>query len=292
MSVWEAILLGVVQGLTEFLPISSTAHLLVARSLLGHAHIDDAFTVVIQLGTLVAVYVYFRADVARLARGFFHDLQSMRICASRDGRMAWLIIAGTIPAVVVGFTLKDWLKQNFYALYPIAIVSIVFAILMLSAELWAARRVRRGTAPRCEESVGWFDAIWIGLWQACALMPGGSRSGTTITGGLFAGLSRSASARFSFLLSLPVILGAGLKECYDEFKKLKHPVDGQPASLFASGDEITALIVGTAVSAVVGYLSIAFLLRFLQRNSTAVFIVYRLLMGAAILALLATGVLN
>jgi undecaprenyl-diphosphatase len=292
MSVWEAILLGVVQGLTEFLPISSTAHLLVARKLLGHAHPEDAFTVVIQLGTLVAVFAYFRADVARLARGFLGDLKARKIGATQDGRMAWLILLGTVPAVAVGFTLKTWLKETFFALYPVAVVSIVFALLMLASEVWAARRARRGLAPRDESSVGWLDALWVGLWQAFALMPGGSRSGTTITGGLFAGLSRSAAARFSFLLSLPVILGAGLKELYDEYKKLKSPVEGQPASLFASGDEVAALVVGTAVSAVVGYLAIAFLLRFLQRYSTAVFVAYRLLMGAGILALLAAGIVG
>jgi undecaprenyl-diphosphatase len=292
MSVWEAALLGVVQGLTEFLPISSTAHLLVARKLLGHPHPEDAFTVVIQLGTLVAVFAYFRADVARLARGLFRDLRTRTIGATPDGRMAWLIILGTIPAVLVGFTLKDWLKRTFFALYPIAVVSIVFALLMLASEWWAARRVRRGLTPRGEASVGWLDALWVGVWQAFALMPGGSRSGTTITGGLFAGLSRTAAARFSFLLSLPVILGAGLKELYDEYKKLKEPKPDEPASLFASGDEVAALVVGTAVSAVVGYLAIALLLRFLQRYSTAVFIAYRLLMGAAILALLAAGVVK
>jgi undecaprenyl-diphosphatase len=280
----------VVQGLTEFLPISSTAHLLVTRKLLGHAHPEDAFTVVIQLGTLVAVFAYFRADVVRLARGFLGDLSARKVGATPDGRMAWLIALGTVPAVAVGFTLKDWLKATFFALYPVAVVSIVFALLMLASEVWAARRARRGLSPRDESSVGWPDALWVGLWQAFALMPGGSRSGTTITGGLFAGLSRSAAARFSFLLSLPVILGAGLKELYDEYKKLKSPAADQPASLFASGDEVAALAVGTAVSAVVGYLAIAFLLRFLQRYSTAVFVAYRLLMGAAILAVLAAGV--
>ncbi|HVL11495.1 MAG TPA: undecaprenyl-diphosphatase UppP [Gemmata sp.] len=292
MSVWEAALLGVVQGLTEFLPISSTAHLLVTRKLLGHPRIDDAFTVVIQLGTLAAVFAYFRADVARLARGLLLDLRRRTVGATPDGRTAWLIVLGTVPAVAVGFTLKKWLKETFFHLYPIAVVSVVFALLMLGSEWWAARRARRGRAPRGESEVGWLDALWVGVWQAFALMPGGSRSGTTITGGLFAGLSRPAAARFSFLLSLPVILGAGLKELYDEYKKLGSPVGGEPPSLFASGDEVAALLVGTAVSAAVGYFAIAFLLRFLQRNTTAVFIAYRLLLGGTIFALLAAGVVN
>jgi undecaprenyl-diphosphatase len=292
MPIWEAVMLGIVQGLTEFLPISSTAHLLVVRTLLGHAHPEDAFTVVIQLGTLVAVFAYFRGDVARLARGFVLDLRKRRIGATEDGRIAWLIVLGTIPAVVVGFLFKKELKESFFNLRAVAVVSIVFALLMLAAEVWAQRRSRRGLAARSESDVGWIDALWVGLWQACALMPGGSRSGTTITGGLFAGFARSAAARFSFLLSLPVILGAGLNELYDEYKKLASPQPGEPLSLFASGDQVAALIAGTVVSAIVGYLSIAFLLRFLQRNTTAVFIAYRLLMGAIILALLATAVVK
>ena len=131
----------------------------------------------------------FHADVVRLAKGFLGDLKARKVGATPDGRMAWLIILGTIPAVVAGFTLKKWLKATFFALYPVAVVSIVFALLMLASEVWAARRARRGLSPRDETSVGWLDALWVGLWQALALMPGGSRSGTTITGGLFAGLS-------------------------------------------------------------------------------------------------------
>ena len=197
-----------------------------------------------------------------------------------------------MPAVAVGFFLKDWLKSTFFNLHSVAVVSIVFALLMLAAEWWALRRARRGQSPREEGDIGWRDALWVGIWQACALMPGGSRSGTTITGGLFAGFTRTAAARFSFLLSLPVILGAGLKELADEYKKLGSPIEGEPASLFASGDQVAALIAGTLVSAVVGYLSIAFLLRFLQKYSTAVFVGYRLIMGMTILALLAAAVLK
>jgi undecaprenyl-diphosphatase len=292
MPIWEAIVLGVVQGLTEFLPISSTAHLLFVRALLGHAHPEDAFTVVIQLGTLVAVFAYFRADVARLLAGLAADLRARKLASTLDARLGWLIVLGTVPAVVVGFLFKKQLKENFFNLQSIAVVSIVFALLMLAAEWWWHRRLRRGLAPREESAIGWLDALWVGLWQACALMPGGSRSGTTISGGLFAGFARTAAARFSFLLSLPVMLGAGLKELYDEYKALRSPVQGEPVSLFASGDQIIALVVGTVVSAVVGYFSIAFLLNFLKRYSMAVFVGYRLVMGAIILALLATAMLK
>jgi undecaprenyl-diphosphatase len=291
MSVGEAVLLGIIQGLTEFLPISSTAHLLVARKLMGHAHPEDAFTVVIQLGTLVAVFLYFRAEIGRMLKGLWADIRAMKLASTPGSRLGWYIVLGTIPGVLAGYLFHDWLKENCYTLFSIACASIAFGLLMLAAEVWAHRRANRGLPTREEENIGWFDAIWVGIWQACALVPGGSRSGTTITGGLFAGLSRAAAARFSFLLSLPIILGAGLKELYGEYKMLKHPEEGKPPSLFASGDEVTALVVGTVVSAVVGYFAIAFLISFLKRYSMGVFVGYRLLLGATILALLAAGVL-
>jgi undecaprenyl-diphosphatase len=290
MPIWEAVLLGVIQGLTEFLPISSTAHLLVARELLGHKHPEDAFTVVIQLGTLVAVFVYFRATVAHMLKGLWADIRARKLASTPDSRLGWFIVLGTVPAVVVGVLFKKQLKEYFFTPQSIAVVAIVFALFMAAAEWWAHRRVKRGLAPREETAITWLDALWVGLWQACALMPGGSRSGTTITGGLFAGLARPAAARFSFLLSLPVMLGAGLKELYDEYKQFRAPKEGEPPSLFASGDDVAALVVGTLVAFVVGYFAIAFLLNFLKRYSMAVFVVYRILLGIAILALIARGV--
>lgn len=289
MSLWEAILLGVVQGLTEFLPISSTAHLLAVRAMLGHPHPEDAFTVVIQLGTLVAVFAYFRADVARLLRGLAADVRALRFGSNPDGREAWLILLGTIPAVVVGALFNKQLKHYCFNLPAVAVVATVFALLLAASDWWAQRRAR-DRPPRVEGAIGWLDALWVGLWQACALMPGASRSGTTITGGLFAGLSRTAAARFSFLLSLPVILAAGLKELYDEYRKLQSP-DG-PRSLFAAGDEVTALVVGTLVSAVVGYLAIGWLLGYLKGHTTTLFVVYRLILGAVLLGLIAAGVIR
>lgn len=289
MPIWDAVLLGVVQGLTEFLPVSSTAHLLVAERLLGWSDErmrDDPFTVVVQLGTLVAVLAYFRADLGRVARGVLLDLRSRRLGATADGRLGWLILVGTVPAAVVGFLFKRQLKEQFFNVTSVAVVATVFALLLAAAEWWARRR-ERARPPRGEAEVGWFDAVWVGVWQAFALMPGGSRSGTTLTGGLFIGLGRAAAARFSFLLSVPIILGAGLKDLYDEGKKYRHP-DG-PHGLFASGDQVAALAVGTLTAAVVGYLAIAWLLHFLKRYSTAVFVLYRLLLGAVILLAVRTG---
>jgi len=283
MSLWEAALLGVVQGLTEFLPISSTAHLLVVQKLLHPDQDvkDNPFTVIVQLGTLVAVLIYFWKDIYTLTRAVVTETLAKRFAASPESRMAWLIVLGTVPVVIVGGLFHSWLKATFYNVPAMAWVAIVFALLMAAAEVWAHFRRK----PKVEEvGIRWPHAVWIGLWQALALMPGASRSGTTISGGLFAGISRPAAARFSFLLSLPAVFAAGVKELYDAAKK--------PDGLFSSSDDLLALGVGLVVSAVVGYASIAVLLRFLKRYSMTVFIVYRLLLGVGLLVLLWQGVLS
>jgi undecaprenyl-diphosphatase len=276
MSLWEAVVLGVIQGLTEFLPISSTAHLLVARQLMGHPNPRDAFTTAIQLGTLVAVFAYFRADLVRIARAVAADLRAWRFGASPDGRLFWMMVVATVPVVICGLLFKPFIKGTLYDAPVIAGAAVFFSLLLFAAEVRAKRQ-----AGREEEQATWRDAILVGLFQALALIPGASRSGVTITAGLFAGLSRPAAARFSFLLSLPAILWAGLKEMYDD----RH-------ELFASGGEITNLVVGAAVAAVVGYLSIAWLIGFLKRYSTYGFIVYRLALAAVIMALWAVRVIS
>ena len=281
MSLWEAVLLGVVQGLTEFLPISSTAHLLVVRRLLGHEKPEDAFTTAIQLGTLVAVFVYFRADVARLLRALVADIKARRLGTTPDARLGWKIVAGTVPVVVVGGLFKRPIKEHLYNTPFIAVAAVVFALLLLAAEMWSKRRANHGLPGRPEEEITWAAALFIGCFQALALIPGASRSGVTITAGLFAGLSRPAAARFSFLLSLPSILGAGLKEMYDD----RH-------ELFASGDNVLNLVVGAAVAGLVGYASIAWLLGYLKRHPTYVFVVYRLFLAAVLLALLSANVIR
>ncbi|HKB05246.1 MAG TPA: undecaprenyl-diphosphatase UppP [Gemmataceae bacterium] len=278
MSLWEAVVLGVIQGLTEFLPISSTAHLLVARRLMGHHHPEDAFTTAIQLGTLVAVFVYFRADVVRLLRALLSDLKALRPGTTPDARLGWKIVAGTVPVVVCGVAFKHFIKGTLYKPSVMAAAAIGFGLLLLAAEMWSKRRANHALPGRPEEDITWRDALLIGCFQALALIPGASRSGVTITAGLFAGLSRPAAARFSFLLSLPGILGAGLKDAYDDRDKLFH-----------TGADVVNLLVGGAVAAVVGYWSIAWLLGYLKRHPTYVFVVYRLFLAAAILAMLAAG---
>lgn len=293
MELWQAVVLGVIQGLTEFLPISSTAHLLAARQAMGHPHPEDAFTTVVQLGTLVAVFVYFRADIAHMLRALWGDWRVKRFGSSLDSRLAWLIVLGTIPVVVIGLAFKRRIKDTFYDLPTMGVVAILFALLMLAAEVW--HRIRKQDYHRsdvAEERIDWKIALWIGLWQTLALMPGASRSGTTLTAALFAGMNRSAGARFSFLLSLPSILGAGLKDLYDEYKLLKDPTREERPSLFASPDELTALAVGTAVSAVVGYFAIAWLLNYLRKSGTGVFAAYRLLVGGLVVGLFLAGKLK
>jgi len=283
MSLWEAALLGVVQGLTEFLPVSSTAHLLVACELLGHANPGDAFTTVVQLGTLVAVFAYFRADILAILKALAHDVTTLRFGSRPESRLAWLIALGSIPVVVAGFTLKKWLKANFYDLGAMGVVAIVFALLMAAVEVWVRVRRDRNLPETGERDITVAQALWVGLWQSLALMPGASRSGTTVTGALFAGLSRQAAARFSFLLSLPSVLGAGLKELSDEYKLLKNPDPADHVSLFASSDDLVSLAVGTVVSAVVGYFAVAWLMHFLKRYSLGVFVAYRLVFGVVLL---------
>lgn len=279
MPLEEAILLGVIQGLTEFLPISSTAHLVVARKWLGHENPNDAFTTVIQLGTLLAVLIYFATDIARMTSAVLRDFGSRKFGSSAESRLAWLIVLGTIPVVLVGLAFKKWIKEQFYDIPTMGVIAILFALLMLASEVWTTiRKVDQGKTDLGEQDITYREALWIGLWQCLSLMPGASRSGTTITAGLFAGLSRPAAARFSFLLSLPAILGAGVKELYDERKEL-----------LSSSDQAVPLIVATVVSAVVGYLSIAFLLGFLKRYSMKLFVVYRLLLGGLILGLVWLG---
>jgi undecaprenyl-diphosphatase len=281
MSLWEAVLLGVIQGLTEFLPISSTAHLLVARQLLGHENPRDAFTTAIQLGTLVAVFVYFRADLARMARAVAADLRVRRLGTTQDARLFWMMVVATIPVVVCGFAFKDFIKGTLYNTPVIGCAAIVFSLLLVVAEIVARRRARHGDSGRDEDRATWSDAILVGLFQTLALIPGASRSGVTITAGLFAGMSRPAAARFSFLLSLPSILGAGL---YDTYK--------DRSEIFRTGADVLNLVVGAIVAGVVGYWSIGWLIGFLKRYSTFGFVVYRLALGGTILLLWRMAILR
>ena len=287
MSLIQAIVLGLIQGLTEFLPISSSAHLVIVPWLLGWESPGLAFDAALHLGTLAAVLVYFRADLARMA------LALPRVAADPigvlrgprpgrrddpDARLALLIAIGTIPAGVAGLLVEDTVEGLYHgdgrtsngAIVAIALALMALALLLLAAEK-AARHVRG------VQSIRLPDAIAVGLAQALALVPGVSRSGATITAGLFRGLHRADAARFSFLLGVPVVVAAGLKGLLDSLQ-----------AGFAPG-ELPVFLLGIAVSGLSGFAAIAGLLRYLQRASTMVFVAYRLGLGVVLLLLIATG---
>ena len=290
MTILQAIILGIVQGLTEFMPISSTAHLVFAARLIGlYNGVDSALKAeqttatiaVIQLGTLLAVLIYFARDIVNITRAFVRDhialLSGKRrvngsLQLSPEAWLGWLVIIGSIPVAVVGLLFKHQIEGTFTKnLWLIATMMIVVAVLLAMAEAVGKRE-------RSMEQLGISDALAVGFAQVLALVPGSSRSGSTIMGGLFAGLTRETAARFSFLLSIPAIAASGVLELKEAMHKL-------PGSYLP-------LIVATIVSGVVGYASIWFLLRFLRTHSTGVFIVYRLVAGSVILFALIGGYLS
>jgi len=290
MTILQAIVLGIVQGLTEFIPVSSTAHLVFAARLVNlyggvdktlQAEQTTATIAVIQLGTLLAVLIYFARDIINILRAFTADHLALlrgrttpgEPKLSRDAWLGWLVIIGSLPVGIVGLYLKKLIEGPFTKnLWVIATMMIVVGVLLTIAELV-------GKKNRDMNQLGIGDALAVGSAQVLALIPGSSRSGSTIMGGLFAGLNRETAARFSFLLSIPAIAASGLLE-------LKEAVEKLPAGSYGS------LAVATVVSGVVGYASIWFLLRYLRTHSTGVFIVYRVIVGGLILAALSFGYIS
>jgi undecaprenyl-diphosphatase len=294
MTLLQAIILGIVQGLTEFIPVSSTAHLVFASRAVGlyegidatlRAQQTTATIAVLQLGTLLAVLIYFAGDILKITRAFVVDhlglLTGRRALPgagtsgrlSHDAWLGWLVIIGSIPVAVVGLLFKKQIEGTFTKnLWVIATMMIVIAVFLALAELV-------GQQKRSMEQLGVFDAIVVGFAQCLALIPGSSRSGSTIMAGLFAGEVRETAARFSFLLSIPAVAASGLLELKEALHKL-------PPGSYGP------LLVGTLASAVVGYASIWFLLRYLRTHSTGVFIGYRLIVGSLILLGLLSGHLS
>lgn len=289
MNLLQAIILGIVQGLTEFIPISSTAHLVFASRLTnlyeGNPEQLTATIAVIQLGTLAAVFVYFASDIFNISIAFLRDHWALLtrnrrlnfpgtrgvrpMWLSEESWLGWLIIIGSIPIGTVGLLFKKQIEGSATKnLWFIAIMLIAVAVLLAIAELVGRQRKEL-------REFGLIDAIVVGFAQVLALMPGASRSGSTIMGGLFAGQKREAAARFSFLLMIPAVTASGLLELKEAIQKN-----------LLSSDDFVALGVGTVVAGIVGYLSIWFLLAFLRKNSTAIFIIYRIILGITILVLL------
>ncbi len=278
MSLFEALVLGIVQGLTEFLPISSSAHLRIVPALLGWEDPGAAFTAVIQIGTLVAVLAYFRRDILRIGHAWFHGLRRRKPFQDIDARMGWMMIVGTMPIVVCGLLFKDAIETTLRSLYIVSAALIGLAIVLAIAEIYMKARRRARKPQKSLAEITWPDAIAIGLAQAMALVPGSSRSGVTITAGLFAGLSRDTAARFSFLLSLPSVLAAGVYQLYSERQ-----------ALLGSQQDVAAITVATLAALVSGYASIAFLLYYLKTHTTYLFVVYRIVLGVLILYWLSAG---
>lgn len=293
MNLLQAIILGIVQGLTEFIPISSTAHLVFASRWTniydGNAEQITATMAVIQLGTLAAVFVYFASDIWGITTAFVRDhwalVRGSRVSGppsiaggrpswlSSESWLGWLIIIGSIPIGTVGLIFKDFIEgEGTKNLWIIATMLILIALLLAVAE-------KVGSQKKDITQLGIFDALAVGFAQVLALMPGVSRSGSTIMGGLFAGQKRETAARFSFLMSIPAIGASGLLE-------LREAVHILPQESFLP------LLAGTIAAGIVGYLSIWFLISFLKKNTTFIFIVYRLVLGAVILVLLWQGILS
>jgi undecaprenyl-diphosphatase len=287
MTLLQAILLGIIQGLTEFIPISSTAHLVLASRAMNLVLTPEQLTAsiaVIQLGTLVAVVVYFARDIWEISRAFVqdhfvllskgrHDDFNRTIPGARmsqEAWLGWLVIVGSVPVGIIGLLFKKQIEGAFTKnLWVIATMMVVIAILLGLAELVGTKRRRM-------HELSLLDALAVGFAQCLALIPGSSRSGSTIMAGLFVGEARETAARFSFLLSIPAITASGLLELREAVHKLPQ------------GSLIT-LLMGTIISGIVGYWSIWFLLRYLRTHTTGIFIAYRLIVGVAILIMLMNG---
>src|SRR3954468_21680515 len=275
MDALQAIVLGIVQGLTEFLPVSSTAHLRIVPAFLGWEDPGAAFTAVTQLGTMAAVLLYFREDLWRIATTWVRSLRRPELRSQVDARMGWYIGLGTIPIAIFGLIFSDQIEEGARKLYLIGTTLIVLGLLLLVAE-----KVARHDRPL--ERIGRRDAIVIGFAQALALVPGVSRSGATLTAGLFLGFDRTSAARYSFLLSVPAVVLSGLFE-------LRHAgTAGGPARGPGGGGgpaPVGGRVVATVLAFVVGYASIAFLLRYLVAHSVVVFVAYRVVLGSVVLVL-------
>jgi undecaprenyl-diphosphatase len=274
MGWFEAVVLGIVQGLTEFLPISSSAHLRVVGEAFGWDDPGAAFTAITQIGTEAAVLLYFRKDIWRIIVAWLGSLAGRRK-GDPDARMGWLIIVGSIPIVVLGLLFQDRIETTLRDLRIVAIALVAFSLILYWADRVGAKRRELG-----DLTLG--HGIAFGLAQAAALVPGVSRSGGTITMGLFLGYSRAAAARYSFLLAVPAVLGSGFFQAYEAFT----------GDVAGAGVAWGPTILATVIAFGVGLTVIAWLLRYLDRGSFTPFVVYRVVLGLLVLALVGTGVLD
>lgn len=274
LSLIEAIVLGIIQGLTEFLPISSSGHLRIFPAFWGGEDPGAQFTAVVQLGTMAAELIYFRKDLWNIGSKWLLSLRRPELRSELHARMGWYLIFATIPIAVLGLFLEDSIEDTFRSLELIGGTLIVFGLILLFAD-------RVGKRERPIEQLTRRDGIIMGLAQTLALVPGVSRSGATITAGLLLGLDRAAAARYSFLLSIPAVVLSGLYQLYDY-------VTGEVSAGVGTG----ALILATVLAFVSGYAAIAFFLRYLVTHTFTAFVGYRVVLGAVVIALAASGVIH
>ena len=273
-AVFEAIILGIIQGLTEFIPISSSAHLRLAGEVFPNAIDPGAmFTAITQIGTELAVLIYYRKDIARIISAWFVSL-SNKNARNQDSKMGWLIIVGSVPIVVIGYLAQDLITTELRSLWIIATMMVVFGLVLGAADRFGGK-----TKELSELNVK--HGILYGLAQSLALIPGVSRSGATIAMGRYLGYSREAALRYSFLLALPAVFGSG-------FYQLQRALSENQVAVYSLSETLVATVIAFAV----GYLVIAWLLKFVTTKSFAPFIIYRVALGSAVLVLLATGVLQ
>jgi len=273
MTIWDAIILGIVEGLTEFLPVSSTGHLTIASKMLGQ-QIDDpsitAFTAVIQFGAIAAVVLFMWKDISRYAVAWFKGIRHPEYRGEFDHRMGWFVIVGSLPICIVGYLGRDIISGPLRSMWWVAASLIGWSFVMIGAE-------RLGTKSRPLTRITLIDAIVMGIVQCLALIPGVSRSGATISAGLFCGLDRVAATKMAFLLGIPALVGAAVFE-------LPHALEGDVG--------LVPVLVGTVVSFVVAYASVAWLLKFVAKHTIEVFAYYRILVGIVIIILLATSTIT
>ena len=275
MNFLEAIILGIVQGLTEFLPVSSSAHVQIASELMRVPGLSDensattAFIATIQLGTEAAVLIYFAKDIARLLKAWFKGLFNSAARENADYKMAWLVIFASIPVGLIGYLLREFIQETVRTLWVVAFTMIIFAIILFLADHYGKRQKEI-------KDMTFNTALGFGLGQALAVIPGVSRSGASISFGLFAGFNRAAAARFSFLIGIPAVLASGLIEFSDSYQQLDEAA-------------LSGTIVATITSFVVGYLVIAGLLKYLNKGSFMPFVIWRLVVGVALLIMLSNG---
>ena len=274
MSWAQTIVLSIVQGLTEFLPVSSSGHLNIVSRLCWGADAGASFTAVIQLGTELAVLVFFAKDIVRIIKAWFIGLFHKDRRDNLDYKMGWYVIVGTIQIGLIGFLAKDAIRDNLRSLWVTASVLVVFSFVFMAAEKWGSRK-------RDFDQLTMKDSIIMGCAQCLALIPGVSRSGGTISAGLFIGLKRSVATRYSFLLAIPAVLASGIFSLPDAF----NPTHGQAATSSQLG-------VGVVIAFILGYISIAWLLKFVEKHSLNWFAGYRVIVGVIVLILLGTGVLT